>query len=138
MQTAIVPNKKDLPYKEISKANLLLKNMRVTYWCLKSKFVLLRCRSNGLHSFLYPFLYSNPLRKAHYISFFLCYKHRKGQGLSTLQSCYNNVSPFSSNSYSLSFLFVIDFLLYLFLLCFLMNSSPTQTILGLISCFSFT
>ena len=87
--------------------------------------------------FLYLFLFSNPLRKGHHLSFFLYYKHRNGLGLSTFQNSYNYVSPFSSNCYSLSFILVIDFLFYLFLLCFLMNSSPTQTVLGLISCFSF-
>ena len=88
--------------------------------------------------FLYLFLFSNPLKKGHHLSFFLCYKHRNRLGVSTFQKSYNKVSPFSSNCYSLSFLFVIDLLFYLLFFCFLMNSSPTQTILGLISCFSFT
>lgn len=88
--------------------------------------------------FLYLFLFSNPLKKGHHLSFFLCYKHRNGLGLSTFQRCYNNVSPFSFNCNGLSFLFVMDFLLYLLLLCFLINSSPTPIILGRISCFSFT
>lgn len=105
---------------------------------MKSNFLLLRCLSNGLHAFLYPFLYSNPLRKAYYISFFLCYKHRNRLGLSTFQKSYNNVSPFSSNCYSLSFLFLMDFLFYLLFFCFLINSSPTPTILGRTSWFSFT
>ena len=88
--------------------------------------------------FLYLFLFSNPLRKGRYISFLLCYKHRNRLGLSTFQNSYNYVYPFSSNYYSLSFLFVIDLLFYLLFFCFLINSSPTPTILGLISCFSFT
>ena len=138
MQNVIVPKQKDLPFNDISKANLLFKNMRVTYWFLKSNFLLLRCLSNGLHAFLYLFLLSNPLRKGRCTSFLLCYKHRNALGLSTFQNSYNNVSPFSSNGYRLSFLLVIDFLLYLLLLCFLINPSPTPTILGLISCFSFT
>ena len=88
--------------------------------------------------FLYLFLFSNPLKKGHHLSFFLCYKHRKGLRLSTFQRCYHNVSPFSSNCYSLSFLFVMDFLFYLLFFCFLINSSPIPTISGLISYFSFT
>ena len=112
--------------------------MRVTYWCLKSNFLLLRCCSNGLHAFYTSFFSLIHLRRGHHLSFFLCYKHRNRLGLSTFQRCYNNVSPFSFNCNGLSFLFVMDFLLYLLLLCFLINSSPTPTILGLISCFSFT
>lgn len=88
--------------------------------------------------FLYLFLFSNPLKKGHHLSFLLCYKHRNRLGLSTFQRCYNNVSPFSSNCYSLSSLFVMVFLLYLLLLCFLINSSPTPTILGRTSYSSFT
>ena len=78
------------------------------------------------------------MRKGHHLSFFLCYKHRNRLGLSTFQRCNNNVSPFSSNCYSLSFLFVMIFLFYLLFFCFLINSSPTPTILGRTSCFSFT
>ena len=89
---------------------------------MKSNFLLLRCLSNGLHAFYSPFLLSNPLRKGRYTSVLLCYKHRYALGLSTFQNSYNNVSPFSSNGYSLSFLLVIDSLLYLLLLCFLINS----------------
>lgn len=89
---------------------------------MKSKFLLLRCLSNGLHAFYSPFLFSNSLKKSHYIFFLLCYKHRNGLALSTFQNSYNNVSPFSSNGSSLSFLLVIDFLLNLLLLCFLINS----------------
>ena len=96
--------------------------MHVTYWCLKSNFLLLRCCSNGSHAFYSPFLLSNPLRKGCCTSVLLCYKHRNALGLSTFQNSYNNVSPFSSNCYSLSFLLVIDFLLNLLLLCFLINS----------------
>ena len=88
--------------------------------------------------FLYLFLFSNPLRKGHHLSFFLYYKHRNGLRLSTFQRCYNNVSPFSFNCNGLSFLFVMDFLFYLLFFCFLINSSPTPTILGRTSCFSFT
>ena len=88
--------------------------------------------------FLYLFLFSNPLRKGHHLSFFLYYKHRNGLGLSTFQNSYNYVSPFSSNCYSLSFLFVMVFLFYLLFFCFLINSSPNPTILGRTSCFSFT
>lgn len=105
---------------------------------MKSNFLLWRCLSNGLHAFYSPFLLSNPLRKGCCTSVLLCYKHRNALGLSTFQNSYNNVSPFSSNCYSLSFLLVIDFLLNLLLLCFLINSSPTPTILGRTSYSSFT
>ena len=111
--------------------------MHVTYWWLKSNFLLLRWWSNGLHAFYSPFLLSNPLRKGRCTSVLLCYKHRNALGLSTFQRCYNNVSPFSFNCNGLSFLFVMDFLFYLLFFCFLINSSPTPTILGRTSCFSF-
>ena len=105
---------------------------------MKSNFLLLRCLSNGLHAFLYLFLLSNPLRKGRCTSVLLCYKHRNALGLSTFQNSYNNVSPFSSNCYSLSFLFVIDFLLNLLLLCFLINSLSYSNLFRAYKLFSFT
>ena len=83
------------------------------------------------------FFFLNPLKKGHHLSFFLCYKHRNRLGVSTFQKSYNKVSPFSSNCYSLSFLFVIDLLFYLLFFCFLMNSSPTQTIFRAYKLFFF-
>ena len=126
-------------YKEISKANLFIEEYACNLLVIEEQLLALAMLIQWVTCFLYPFpLFSIHLRKAYYISFFLCYKHRNRLGLSTFQKSYNNVSPFSSNCYSLSFLFVMVFLFYLLLLCFLINSSPTPTISGLISCFSFT